>query len=274
MDGFPLLIFDLGAHRGADTKYYLLRGFRVVAVEANPRLADGLRALIATNDQLAVEGKALSSSSGTVGLHLPSDDTADAWATTSPQQVALLQSAGVRTQAIEVPSISLAELVDRYGTPYYIKCDIEGSDTEFLAMLAQLDSKPPTVSFELTQLGLGRMSLQLRTLRSCGYHHFYIRDQAHLPHATFVNGRIYQIKEMWSGPIGAEIDQNNALSYHKLCHLSFWILLRNRLFGEFGLAGKVRLYGLMKRLARVPGLRWIFYTSWYDVHCFRNDQHG
>ena len=31
------LIFDVGLHRGEDTEFYLKKGFRVVAFEANPR---------------------------------------------------------------------------------------------------------------------------------------------------------------------------------------------------------------------------------------------
>ena len=31
------LVFDVGAHYGNDTAYYLSRGFRVVAVEAHPK---------------------------------------------------------------------------------------------------------------------------------------------------------------------------------------------------------------------------------------------
>lgn len=37
------LIFDAGAHRGDDTDFYLGKGFRVVAAEANPILVDHLR---------------------------------------------------------------------------------------------------------------------------------------------------------------------------------------------------------------------------------------
>ena len=32
------LILDIGMHLGEDTEYYLARGFRVVAIEANPEL--------------------------------------------------------------------------------------------------------------------------------------------------------------------------------------------------------------------------------------------
>ena len=34
------LIYDVGFHHGEDTAYYLKKGFRVVAFEAHPRLAE------------------------------------------------------------------------------------------------------------------------------------------------------------------------------------------------------------------------------------------
>ena len=34
------LIFDLGMHNALDTEYYLQKGFKVAALEANPILAD------------------------------------------------------------------------------------------------------------------------------------------------------------------------------------------------------------------------------------------
>ena len=36
------LIFDVGADNGDDTAAYLARGFRVIAVEANPTLCEGM----------------------------------------------------------------------------------------------------------------------------------------------------------------------------------------------------------------------------------------
>src|SRR5262249_50843462 len=38
------LIFDLGCHRGEDSDFYLKKGFKVIAVEANPSLCRALRA--------------------------------------------------------------------------------------------------------------------------------------------------------------------------------------------------------------------------------------
>ena len=32
------LIYDVGMHKGEDTEFYLRKGFRVIAIEANPEL--------------------------------------------------------------------------------------------------------------------------------------------------------------------------------------------------------------------------------------------
>ena len=37
------LVFDIGMHNGDDTAYYLSRGYRVLAVEANPSLCASAR---------------------------------------------------------------------------------------------------------------------------------------------------------------------------------------------------------------------------------------
>ena len=34
------LIYDIGMNHGEDTAYYLSKGFRVIAIEANPGLTD------------------------------------------------------------------------------------------------------------------------------------------------------------------------------------------------------------------------------------------
>jgi FkbM family methyltransferase len=267
----PLLVFDLGAHLGADTSYYLARGFRVVALEANPDLGRRLSSLDA-GGRLIVEARALSAEAGPITLHVPLDEKASCWATTSPEQARMLRGARVETRPVAVETVTLAELVGRFGTPYYVKCDIEGSDDLFLDMLSRLEEKPPTVSVELTQVGIRPVLRQLGHLRDCGYRRFIIRDQAHLPSAMFVDGLPRPIEGMWSGPFGVEIDDGSSLTFGQARRRAIVIALRSRLFGEFGLAGKLRIYGLLKRLARLPLLRPLLYTSWYDIHCFKGDE--
>jgi hypothetical protein len=44
----PDLIFDIGLHRGEDTDFYLRKGFRVVAIEANPDLVSACQTRLGT----------------------------------------------------------------------------------------------------------------------------------------------------------------------------------------------------------------------------------
>src|SRR5262249_33943315 len=37
------LIYDVGAHKGEDSEFYLLKGFRVIAIEAVPELCEDIR---------------------------------------------------------------------------------------------------------------------------------------------------------------------------------------------------------------------------------------
>ena len=41
------LIFDIGFHKGEDTLFYLLKGYRVIAVDADPDLINEWKAIVA-----------------------------------------------------------------------------------------------------------------------------------------------------------------------------------------------------------------------------------
>jgi spermidine synthase len=43
----PNLIYDIGMHDGSDSEFYLRKGYRVVAVEANPKLVEACRERLA-----------------------------------------------------------------------------------------------------------------------------------------------------------------------------------------------------------------------------------
>jgi len=38
----PDLIYDIGLHDGDDTAYYLHKGYRVIAVDADPTMVEGM----------------------------------------------------------------------------------------------------------------------------------------------------------------------------------------------------------------------------------------
>jgi hypothetical protein len=48
------LIYDIGMHEGEDSKFYLLKGFRVVAVEADCALCEGAAARLVSSAATAM----------------------------------------------------------------------------------------------------------------------------------------------------------------------------------------------------------------------------
>ncbi len=177
MDGAAAagLVFDLGMHRGLDTRFYLDKGFSVVALEANPAMCAAARAAFAAeigDGRLHVVERALWRTAGaTIGFFLNHEK--DDWSSASR---AWAEKGGHRAEEIAVPTTTLAELLDRHGTPRYIKCDVEGMDETFAAQLLADGRRPAFVSVEEESLD------GLALLRACGYDRVQIVNQALLPY--------------------------------------------------------------------------------------------
>lgn len=167
----PGLVFDLGMHRGLDTRFYLDKGFSVVALEANPGMCADARAAFAdeiAGGRLHVVERALWHEGGATApffLNREKDD----WSSTSR---AWAEKGGHRAEEIAVAATTLAELLDRHGTPRYIKCDVEGMDEAFAAQLLADGRRPAFVSVEAVSLDA------LALLRACGYDRVQIVNQA------------------------------------------------------------------------------------------------
>jgi FkbM family methyltransferase len=72
---------------------------------------------------------------------------------------------------INVPTTTLTELLDLYGTPYYIKCDIEGGDEIVLQQLAADTRRPDYISVEAN--GVEDFDL----IERCGYRSVQLVNQ-------------------------------------------------------------------------------------------------
>ncbi|MEW6418496.1 MAG: FkbM family methyltransferase [Nitrospirota bacterium] len=70
-------VFDIGMYDGTDTAYYLVEGFRVISVEANPQLVAGDRERFASfiqTGRLIIENVAISDHEGTIEMYLSGQD--------------------------------------------------------------------------------------------------------------------------------------------------------------------------------------------------------
>ena len=209
----PGLVFDLGMHRGLDTRFYLDKGFSVVALEANPAMCAAARAAFAAETgggRLHVVERALWHEGGGANVPFFLNHEKDDWSSTSR---AWAEKGGHRAEEIAVPTTTLAELLDRHGTPRYIKCDVEGMDEAFAAQLLADGRRPAFVSVEAVSLDA------LALLRACGYDRVQVVNQALLPYVEpprpAREGRYapVQFNGHMSGLFGRELDPAKWLSF-------------------------------------------------------------
>lgn len=143
----PKIIYDIGANNGDDIPYYLLKADRVVAVEANPVLANGIASRFQAEvsaGRLLVESCILTDGerAGTATFyvhrhyHFLSQFPA-------PDAASILDF-----QAIDLPTIPVAELLRKYGDPFYIKIDVENYDQYIVRALFDAGVYPPYISAE------------------------------------------------------------------------------------------------------------------------------
>lgn len=141
----PNLIFDIGMHVGEDTDFYLKKGFHVVAVEANPALAEAGAQRFAdaiASGRLTIENVCIGERSGRAEFYI--NNRHSEWSSTKET----LGSRMYGSTRIEVEMVRFANLAEKYATPYYLKIDIEGADVLPILDLRSCRFKPAYVSYE------------------------------------------------------------------------------------------------------------------------------
>jgi FkbM family methyltransferase len=169
------LVYDIGLHDGSDTAYYLQRGFRVVAVEANPELAASAEQRFAdaiANGDLSVLNVAIGESEGEATFWV-SEHTE--WSSFD-RAIAARQGSG--HEAINIRVTPLAKIVEQHGLPWLCKVDIEGADRFCLDAFSP-DARPELMSVELS----GEWDVVGR-LAALGYTRFRLFDQLRLCNAN------------------------------------------------------------------------------------------
>lgn len=198
----PDLIFDIGMHEGADTAYYLAKGFRVVAVDANPALCETARRRFAPEinyGRLLILNVGISDQEAELDFHI-SKAQSD-WSSFVPEFA--LRAGG--TEIVRVRCTTLDRLMRDFGVPYYCKIDIEGHDRAAVLALNKLPSLPRYVSVEAT---VGDFCFIMSAL---GYGGFKIINQYHIGNVPAISppleGQFSDTKMvpgLHSGPFGDE----------------------------------------------------------------------
>lgn len=173
------LIFDIGCNNGDDTDFYLKKGFRVVAIDADKALCDHVSERFAPeirSGRCEVIYGAVGERSGDTVTFYICEKRPD-WNTCDPYFVARNEKVGVTFSAVSVPTVNVAELMETRGTPYYLKIDVEGADAVPLKTMMGKKVIPVCASIEIAQHDLSEGLEQIRLLHALGYTQFNFFNQ-------------------------------------------------------------------------------------------------
>jgi FkbM family methyltransferase len=263
------LIFDVGMHEGRDTEFYLKKGFRVIAVEADADFIAPVKTRLfeyVSSGRLIIENIAIGESEGKITFY--KNETKNDWGTTSLKFVARNTGRNAPHRPVVVYATTLDKLISKYGTPYYLKIDIEGSDYLCLSHLRKTLDRPKYVSIEASHDHFFNFFSEVSLMWELGYRKFkivnqdlnkYVRCPNPPREGAFVDARF---NGLTSGPFGEEAPGNwigieeTILRYRKL-------IVDQQLFGPEGVVGKTfagRLYRYFRKyIRRSP-------VGWYDLH--------
>jgi FkbM family methyltransferase len=173
------LIFDVGCNNGDDTDFYLQKGFRVVAIDADDSLCQEVSRRFKDEinaGRCEVVYVAVGTETGQTLTFYICDEKPD-WNTCDPYFVKRNEKAGAQYREVHVPTVNVAELMESRGTPYYLKIDIEGADKIPLETMVGRQETPTYVSIEIALHNLAEGLEQIRLLSILGYTKFNFFNQ-------------------------------------------------------------------------------------------------
>lgn len=268
---FSDLIFDVGMHTGIDTEFYLRKGFRVVAVEANSELTTRANQKFhqeIADGRLVIIPKAIASRPGMVNFWF--NQTNDEWSSLAQEYVSRNARVGAPSSARAVPAVLFSDLLRDHGIPYYLKIDIEGADHLCLESLHDFECRPPFVSVETSGTNDFGYTFQLLAhLYLLGYRHFKLVNQYMLHTYILPNppreGEFVEYRfprNASSGPFGEETPgpwvsiEAIIEKYRGILRLQNRYTVQAKRFRPVLSLLYYRLHGLFRREP----------VGWYDIH--------
>jgi FkbM family methyltransferase len=124
------LVFDVGASRGHVAETLEEIGCEVLAVEPNPELVEVMRRHYAFQVIEAAVGDQVGEATLHIGDWEGLSTLSDEWRRVAPQDRTWLKT-------ITVAVTTLDALIDEFGTPSFVKIDVEGYEPQVLAGLSR-----------------------------------------------------------------------------------------------------------------------------------------
>ena len=253
------LVYDVGMHEAEDTDYYLAKGYRVVAVDASPELCETQTQRLAgpiADERLTIVNAAIAAQAGPVTFYASPETI---WGTIDREFAERNERSGVgRNTEVTVEGVEFGSLLDKYGTPYFVKIDIEGADVACLEGLRGRSEVPRYLSMESEKRTWEGLLREFDLFTELGYDRFKVVSQrkAHLqpsPDFTFLEGTSGMFGE--DAP-GEWMTREQAIRAYRS------IFFKYRVAGDFSLLRRNRATKpLARALSMLMGGPW-----WYDTH--------
>jgi FkbM family methyltransferase len=253
-------IFDVGCHNGQDSDFFLRKGFTVLGVEANPVLCAELRRRFSQQigeGRFILVDRAIAEQSGEVEFFM--NLKSSIWGTIRDDVAKRHSPAGADLKRVMVPSVQFSSLLTEYGTPYYLKIDIEGADVLCLRGLLAHHERPQFASIENSQSSWRELAEEFSLLTKLGYTRFQIVDQAKVPNQS----------PPCPAREGVYVDQRFDLGATGLFGRELpgtWLTRRRALVEYSKIYARNKLTGLAKKISPVNAIVSRFQGSWYDTH--------
>lgn len=259
----PELIFDVGAHVGEDSDFYLKLGYRVVAIEANPQLAENLNKRFADqvrDGRYTVINRAIGESDAHITFYI--NKTNSVWGTAYPEWSKRNEGFGTTSEEITVQSMRFTDVIQNYGCPFYLKIDIEGADMLCVHALKEAGCRPKYISVESNKTSWKGLLDEFETLENLGYRKFKVVDQRTHKDGSFPNvkGALirHSFEEGATGPFG-EATEGEWLTKEQAIRKYIGIFFIYKTIGDNTVLSKMlRHVPLVKRVLKR--------VSWYDTH--------
>lgn len=194
------IVYDFGANNGNNIPYYLLRFDKVIAIEANPELADYIRNKYSEyikEKRLFVENCAVSNKNAEVDFYihktnnvlsqLPKPENLDDF------------------NLVKVVSVKPSDIIKKYGEAEYIKIDVEHSDVEIISDIFNSGIFPNYISAEVHDISVFSLLTYTNT-----YGYFKILDGKSVSDVyknIDISGKLYSFPFHSAGPMFEDISQ-------------------------------------------------------------------
>jgi FkbM family methyltransferase len=277
------LIYDIGMHKGEDAEFYLRKGFRVIAFEADPDLVRSCRKRLSEfvdrRRLTIVEGAILDSDAIDAGqrrvqfyknVDVPALGTVCAdWA----ERNARLGSSSI---AVEVDAINLAGVIQEHGIPHFMKIDIEGCDMACVRLLRRFRERPDFLSVESDKTSFVNIEREIEVLVDLGYDCFQAVEQSGIPQSQsppYPSREGEYVAQRFefgsSGLFGSELGgrwktKHEILRQYRAVWLGYHLLGDDGLMTQWKFQGAQELRSLTSRFLRV--LTKVKAPGWYDTH--------